>query len=168
MRRCTLETKPTDQNSIARCLDVLTRRNLISKKNIKLFQKWLNCLIENYPTTERRIADALRQFANIYNDMGKFDEAFIYLRESLPIYMYHQDHLNLRTVEDFMRHIEQGTGRLHTANIVCDDNWENGILFLAKPIETRTLSGPSSEQRSRPSNAQMRSALLKFRKNCLK
>ncbi len=85
--------------------------------------------------------------ANIYNDIGQFDKAYSYLYLSLQIYRHHQDHLNMRTVEDFMRHIEQGSGRLHIANIVCNDNWENGILFLGGRFDdTPILSAPSTQQ----------------------
>ncbi len=141
------DIEPIDEHTIVECLNKLSRDKNSNIINIGLFQKWLYYLIQNYPSYERRTADALRQMANIYNDMEEFDKAYSYLYRSLKIYKHHQDHLNMRTVEDFMRHIEQGSGRLHIANIVCDDNWENGLLFLGGRFDdTPILSIPSKQE----------------------
>jgi tetratricopeptide (TPR) repeat protein len=147
--RMLFKIKPMDEYGITQCLIGLARQTHLSKSSIELFQKWLNYLKKNYPTTERRIADVYCQFANIYNDMGQFDKAFTYLHQSLSIYRHHQDHLKLRTVEDFMRHIEQGAGRLHIANIVCDDKWENGIIFYRKATDRQILSSRPVKQKLR-------------------
>jgi hypothetical protein len=131
--------EPIDEDSIAKCLNVLSRDKNKDTQNIQLFKKWLRYLIQNYLTYERRTAAALRQMTNIYNDMGKLEKVYTYLYRSLQMYKHHQDHLNMRTIEDFMRHIEQGSERLHIANIVCDDNWENGLLYLGGRFDDASI-----------------------------
>ena len=104
--RILFKNDPIDEQSIVLCLNELVRDKHSNVKTIGYLEKWFEYLTANYPSYERRIADTLRQMAHIYNDMGKLDLAHTYLHRSLSIYRYHHDHLNMRIVEDCLRHIE--------------------------------------------------------------
>ena len=65
------DIEPIDEYTIVYCLNKLSINKHTNIENIKLYQKWIWYLIENYPTYERRIGDAFRQLANIYNDLGQ-------------------------------------------------------------------------------------------------
>lgn len=126
--RMLFELDPLDEAAIERCLDCLYRRKQ-ADKCVRWFQKWLSYLKEKYPSTEPRIGKALHQLACIYHALGDIRSASTCLQQALSIYVFHNNRLGMRSIEDSRRHFEKKARTFHyIANIVCDDNWENGLI----------------------------------------
>ncbi|CAF3123917.1 unnamed protein product [Rotaria socialis] len=127
--RILLQDFPIDEIMVMKCFHLLSQSINKDKGCIIWLKKWLAYLELNYPSIDRRIAYTLRQMASIYYDLEYIDLTFDYLRRSLHIYTCNQDHFNMRIIEDFMRHIKEGIGKLHNAYVICNDYWEIQFLF---------------------------------------